>query len=250
MMLIDERGRLFGKLNIIDACVGLVVLGLIPLMYGAFLLFRLPHPQIATLAPDTVAAHAPIAVVVTGTDLRPYLHARVGASEVPFFLETPTRGELKVPALPPGGYDVALYDEAVELAVKPLALTVSTPRPPAPAPVVARRATIRALLIGIEGAMANLRHGDVDLQGIRLVSVTDARATTATIPISVGDRLWTAVESAVSVSAVLEVPVVASDTGWNFMAHPIKTGAPIRYETVGVLLGGTIVDVVSIEDIP
>lgn len=247
-MLIDDRGRLFGKLNIIDAFVGLVVLGLIPMVYLAVLLFRVPNPQIATLTPATVSAYEPIVVEVTGVDLRPYLHARVGTSEVPFFLETPTRGELKVPALSPGRYDVALYDEAVELVLKPLALTVSTPLPsPEPEPVVARRATVRALLIVLAGAMADLRHSDMDLQGIRLVSLDGARATEATIPINVGGALWTAVEPAVSVDAMLEVPVVPSETGWNFGAHPIKAGATIRYETDALLLGGTIVDVVSID---
>ena len=44
MALIDEQGRLFGKVNLIDALVALVALLLIPLAYGAFLLFRAPVP--------------------------------------------------------------------------------------------------------------------------------------------------------------------------------------------------------------
>ena len=54
MAVIDDRGRLFGKVNFIDALVGVLVLGLIPLAYGAFLLFRVPAPKITSLSPTEV----------------------------------------------------------------------------------------------------------------------------------------------------------------------------------------------------
>ena len=40
MPVLDERGRLFGKINLIDAVVVVLALGLIPLAYGAFCFFE------------------------------------------------------------------------------------------------------------------------------------------------------------------------------------------------------------------
>jgi hypothetical protein len=132
MSLIDERGRLFGKVNLIDAIVGVVALGLIPLAYGAFLLFRVPAPTITTIAPAQVVAHQGGTVQITGTDLRPFLTARLGTFPVTgFLIQSPTLAEIKLPDLPPGSYDLTLADQGQELAVKPGALTVVAP-PSAP----------------------------------------------------------------------------------------------------------------------
>jgi hypothetical protein len=122
--VIDDRGRLFGKVNLIDAAVGVFVLLLIPLAYGAFLLFRVPAPTIESLQPATVADHTPVAMTIRGQNLRPYLRARVGPMAAEFFLQSPTLAEIKVPALPAGTYDLELYDESNRILLKTAALTV------------------------------------------------------------------------------------------------------------------------------
>jgi hypothetical protein len=128
MSLIDDRGRLFGKVNLIDAVVGLLVLGLIPLAYGAFLLFRVPMPKITAIAPVTVVEHQAATLHVTGQDLRPFLRARFGTTESPGFLvQSPTLADIKLPDLPAGTYDLVLFDEGQELLRKPAAVTVVAP---------------------------------------------------------------------------------------------------------------------------
>ena len=49
MPLIDERGRVFGRWNLIDALVVIGVILLLPVGYGAYRLFRTPTPDIATV---------------------------------------------------------------------------------------------------------------------------------------------------------------------------------------------------------
>lgn len=131
MPLIDDRGRVFGRINLIDASVGIVVLGLIPLAYGAFLLFRVPTPTITSVTPAQVVAHQAGTIQITGTDLRPFLRARLGTVPIAAFLiQSPTAAEIKLPDLPPGTYDLALADQGQDLVVKPGALTViALPRP-------------------------------------------------------------------------------------------------------------------------
>jgi hypothetical protein len=124
--VIDDRGRLFGKVNLIDAAVGAFVLLLIPLAYAAFLLFRLPAPTIESLQPAAVPDHTPVAITIHGQNLRPYLRARFGRMAAEFFLQSPSLAEIKVPALPAGTYDLELYDESNRILLKPAALTVGT----------------------------------------------------------------------------------------------------------------------------
>jgi hypothetical protein len=51
MPLVDERGRLFGRINLIDAGVGVLILLLIPLGYAAYRLSRTPIPSITVALP-------------------------------------------------------------------------------------------------------------------------------------------------------------------------------------------------------
>ena len=135
MPVIDERGRLFGAVNLIDAVVALVLLGLIPLAYGAFVLFKTPTPLISSIEPAQVVEKKAEAVRILGHDFRPFMHARVGTTEAKaFLLLSPSEGEIKLPELPPGTYDVALYDEGLELVKKAGALTVVAAAPPAAGP--------------------------------------------------------------------------------------------------------------------
>ena len=48
MAILDERGRLFGKINLIDLALILLVVVTIPLGYAAYLLFRTPPPRITS----------------------------------------------------------------------------------------------------------------------------------------------------------------------------------------------------------
>jgi uncharacterized protein DUF4330/IPT/TIG domain-containing protein len=130
--LIDDHGRLFGKINLIDATLAAFVLLLIPLAYGAFLLFRLPTPKITSLSPVNVApppgrSVKDTVVKINGENLRPYLRVNVGSAEAQFLLQSPSVAEIKLPDLPAGTYDVALFDEGQELFRKPDALTIVGP---------------------------------------------------------------------------------------------------------------------------
>jgi hypothetical protein len=126
--VIDDRGRLFGKLNLIDAIVGIFFLLLIPLAYAAFLLFRVPQPKIASLTPSQIVEQQGGSVQIAGEDLRPFLMAKLGRTSADFFVQSPTRAELKVPAdLPAGTYDLTLLDQGQVLFAKAGAVTVTAP---------------------------------------------------------------------------------------------------------------------------
>jgi hypothetical protein len=142
--LIDDRGRLFGRVNLIDALVGVVVLGLIPLAYGAIVLFGVPVPKVTSITPARVTAGQAVTVEVIGADLRPFLTATFGT--VPargFLVQSPTRAEVHLPDLPPGTYDLVLWDVSKKILTVPAVLAVVPPAVAAANPVVAANAEVQ-----------------------------------------------------------------------------------------------------------
>ena len=186
MPVIDDRGRLFGKLNLIDVITVAVVLGLIPLAYGAFLRFRVPIPIITSIEPTQVTQGDSATLKLTGSGFRPFLVARFGVVEsYGFLVQSPTIAEVKVPDIPAGNYDFVLYDQARELVRMPGAVTVNAirvpsapgpsaparwirPAPPIPPPVMQLR--VIGEFIGMSRDVAELIRG-----GLKLSEPVDER---------------------------------------------------------------------------
>ena len=134
MALVDERGRLFGKINLIDAALLIVLLGLLPVGYGAYLLFRPSAPQIesVTQVPLTreelrIADGATIAakLKVRGTGFNPLLRAFIGdVQALAFVFENHNSADVLVGTIPPGPHDLILFDGVQEVARARGAVTI------------------------------------------------------------------------------------------------------------------------------
>ena len=136
MALTDDRGRLFGRVNLIDAALALLVVVVLAFAALGYALFRLPRPPVVTsVSPNRIPANEEHSLQLKGQNFIPYLRAYLGrtdetgfvknlteeekrdgftlmnATRVQFLLETPTLAEIKVPALGVGSYDVHFYDE-------------------------------------------------------------------------------------------------------------------------------------------
>jgi len=125
MTLVDDRGRLGGQLNLVDAFAVVVVLLLIPLAFAAYLLFRTPLPKLSTVTPASLVEGHDQRIELAGTNLRPFM--RVTLNSVPaksFLIGSTTYALVDLPDLKPGIYDVVLYDHVREVDRLPSALTV------------------------------------------------------------------------------------------------------------------------------
>jgi hypothetical protein len=132
MSVIDDRGRLFGRINLIDAIVLAVVGMLVPLAYAAYLLFRSPPATLTAVEPASMVMEPNARVRVTGANLRPFMRVSFNDEQGrTFLIGSTTSAEIDLPDLAPGTYDVVLYDYAQELSRLPKAFTVL---PPVPAP--------------------------------------------------------------------------------------------------------------------
>lgn len=137
MPIVDARGRLFGRLNLVDAIAAVLVVGLVPLAYGAFVLFRTPSPRLVAVEPNTVVDGPNLRVSVKGENLRPYM--RISFNNVQgnsFIFRNTGEALVDLNPMPPGVYDVVLYDHAQERARLANAFTL-TPTPLPASQVVA-----------------------------------------------------------------------------------------------------------------
>lgn len=131
MTLVDDHGRLFGRWNVVDALIGVTLLGLIPLLYAGYVLFRPQAASLVAIEPARITAPGGVDVIIHGTNLRPYMrvsfNGRQGRS---FLFGDTTRAVVHAADLEPGVYDVILYDNAQERARIPKGLeVVAAPRP-------------------------------------------------------------------------------------------------------------------------
>jgi hypothetical protein len=125
MAIVDERGRLGGKVNLIDAVVAFLILVLIPVAFGAYLLFRTPQARLTALNPATILQGPNLRIEVQGENLRPFMRVSFNDLQGKSYAIQSTRGAMvELPDLAAGTYDVVLYDHMQEVHRLPKALTV------------------------------------------------------------------------------------------------------------------------------
>jgi hypothetical protein len=126
MSMIDERGRVFGRFNLVDAAIVAFVIVLVPLAYGTYLLFKPARPRIDSVEPSgiTVAerrvsngSSLTAKFKIRGTGLTPLLRARIGSQDaLGLVYESPNSADVLVGAVPPGKHDLILLDGVQEVA--------------------------------------------------------------------------------------------------------------------------------------
>ena len=232
MPLIDDRGRLFGKVNVIDVLVGLLVFGLIPLVYGAFLLFRVPAPKITSITPTEVLEHQPATLQITGEDLRPFLHALLGTHEAEAFLiQSPARAEIKLPDLAAGSYDLVLFDEAQELLRMPGALTVVAPPLPPPLPVTEFQVVGRFVDLAVDAAPSirpglKLGHGEEDEPLAEVLAVRSPEASVYNVKVG-SETLAAPKPGRVTVPAIIRARCAIAGDGCTVEGVALAPGSTV-----------------------
>lgn len=193
MAVVDERGRLGGKVNLIDAVIAVVVLGLIPVAFGAYLLFRTPTPKLLSVTPSTLYQGQNLRVTITGENLRPYLRVTFdGTQGQSFLIGNTTFALVDLPDLKAGTYDVILWDYRQELARIPKGLTI-LPLAPTPTIEMDVRGTFKDLPTD---RLKEIKAGD------RFPPVGDAQA----VVLSVGSAVPSAIQVRAGAST-MTVPI-------------------------------------------
>ena len=128
MTIVDAQGRLFGRWNFIDVTVAILVFGLVPVGYAAYVLFRTPTPQLVAVEPKELVQGENLRVTIHGVNLRPYLRVSFDTLQGRTYLfQDSSRADIDLNPMPPGTYDVVLYDYGQERARLPKAFTIKPP---------------------------------------------------------------------------------------------------------------------------
>jgi hypothetical protein len=116
-----------GRINIVDLAALIVLLGILPLAYGASLLFQPSRPTIRevgqvdiTNAERRIVAGGSLLsakLKVKGSGFNPMLRAYIGdAPALAFVYENPNSADVLAGPLPPGAHDLVLMDGVQEVA--------------------------------------------------------------------------------------------------------------------------------------
>lgn len=201
MPFIDGRGRIFGRFNLFDLAVAFVVLGLIPLGYGAYILFRTPPPSLASIDPPVVVLDKDMRFRILGTNLRPYMRVSLDNNQTRQFLfKDATTAEIVFQDIPPGQYDVVLYDFAQEQSRLPKALTIAPPVLPITAVHVA------GFLTGVTERIRAVLKPGLSYPGVAEIIAIGASSTDLA-RITAGPRtIEIPIEKTVKIPALLRIP--------------------------------------------
>ena len=126
MSLVDSEGRLFGRVNLVDAAAVLFALFLIPIGYATYLLFRPSKPAIESVTRVEITNEerrvgggslVTAKLKVKGVGFNPLLRARIGEAEaIGFVFENPNSADVLVGPVAAGRHDLVLFDGVQEVA--------------------------------------------------------------------------------------------------------------------------------------
>jgi len=239
--IVDDRGRVFGRWNIVDTVVVCAAVGVIVMGYGAFLLFRTPAPTLVSVTPAQIVSQESRTLYISGEKLRPYLNVRVGMAIAPLLLEGPSTAQVTLPGLSEGAYDIVLLDESQELARLVGALIVE--------PLQTRYASVQVKFVMSPDVAALVNPGDVD-SGLSMVDAGTPpggeipQGTIVSIDTDrenvVGAGGLGIAETVVVFDATVRVPVVMAPDGWRYSGRPVMVGASFRFEGRSYAIDGRV----------
>lgn len=241
MPLFDDQGRLFGRINLIDAALVLLAVVLVPLAYGSWRLLNGPEPHIESVGPATVVAGREDQVVtVRGNALRPFLRADVGSQPAAFLFRTTEDAQVRLPVLEPGNYDIVFFDTYKEIGRFRNAVAVKPPPPP-PGSIAPEFDELRLVVRFVtrpeilETAQRIQRRQSAEGAPPKptvpiLVSyqVTDELVGTTRYDVREG-RMYV-------IKAVVRITAERTATGWRFNEFPVKAGALFKLNTESYVL--------------
>ncbi|MBI3491944.1 MAG: DUF4330 family protein [Acidobacteria bacterium] len=271
MSVVDSRGRLFGRVNLIDAiAVGFVAFG-IPIAFVAYGVFHVQAPVIAGVTPTSFSVEATVRRMrVTGDHFRPYLRAYVSRTGEPltvdtlsqtlranFLIETTKAVELKLPDnLLTGVYDLYLFDEGREVARRVSTFSITTPD--VPRTVDAHAGERATLEIGVRfdienGLLDSIKVGDVDVnqpgtgppspQPATLLSLQPISDRAAVLSVPLGDganiRVLTAPTRAL-MNGRIRLGAVRNNNIWEYSRQHVRLGERFSFLTTTYVIQGTI----------
>jgi hypothetical protein len=260
MALVDSRGRLFGRINVIDAVVLAAVIAAAPAMALGYRALKHQPIEVSDVRPSTLTVGQPMRVQLTGREFRPFLQAYAGRTGQPFtlpevdrlsqratfLLASPTSVELVLPELQPGTYDLRLYDQGHEVASRTAAITVREPE------YSKGVREVKVRFYPLPETVPLIRVGDRDLPGgatVAAAKTTSERTEIMEMRLSDQDNVWSGQKMIGQlVELTLQVPQVEVETDrWLYVGRTLRAGDVFALTTDRYKLHGVVVSVGDVQ---
>jgi len=234
MAVVDERGRIGGRINLIDAVAAFLILVLIPVAFGAYLLFRTPPPVLRSVHPAELYQGGQLRIEVIGENLRPFMRVSFDRTQgQSYMIASPRSAMVDLPEIPPGKYDIVLYDHMQEVSRLPKALTLL---PLSPTPNVDMR--VAGSFKGLTGdRLKSVKTGDKFMNGGAVVAEIEnlAPPVPSSLTITAGyDALRVPLTGQTDIPGVLKVKCfVSTNTDGG-----LKCSVPGPIKQTDVMPGG------------
>jgi len=281
--LIDDRGRIFGGVNAVDAAAAAVFVAIVAFTYAGYRVFKLPPPpEVTTVTPATVQEGPTLRLRLTGNHFLPFMRVFIRRSDgstlvhdpavfkpvdeytlvnttlAPWAVESPSLAQVQLPDdIGPGVYDLMFFNETRQVAIQRAAFTIA-PRPAA-APVPAPKTTplhVDAAQVSVRfvcrpAVAALIKVGDADggsaasgsPKSAVISSIGARHDGTSRSTVSDAGRWLTVDEPAATLDVVLAIPVTNLDGAWMYRDTAVKAGATLSFETSSYALRGWILNV-------
>lgn len=247
MTVVDERGRLFGAVSVLDALVALVAAGV---AVGATVAFRTVterSPDITAVSPTKLVAGQRTRVRLGGTDFPADLQVYFSRTGQPFFLadkdgsqfapllaSTPELAEIQTPDLVPGVYDLYLYQGNRQVAFRAAVFHVESPTLPRGRLMLKVRFLVppesaHLLQVGDQDQFQLRRPTNPTTEGAVVRTVTPTPDTTEVLEMFLvdGETRWVGARMPKrAVDVTLEVPVLDYGHGaFGYKETPLSVGS-------------------------
>ena len=267
MALIDERGRVLGRVNLIDAGVGVLVIALATGVYVGYRLLRLPAaPVVVKVEPEVQPGGDGRRLALRGRNFLPFMrvfiqragnsataihelhpeqataridqYTLVNGTQAQLFVESPQVAEVRLPKeMGVGVYDLVFYNETQQVGLKEAAFRLTEPPPPPPPPPSAPRASVRVYgaFVAIDSAHPpRLEAGQALPSGqaeswAHVLEVQPPRPETALVRSPTSD-FPARVEGRMQVPAVLRLKCVVTGLLCNTPGGNVSVGNPFSIQ--------------------
>jgi hypothetical protein len=235
MAIVDERGRVYGRWNLLDLAVLIMLIGLVPLFYAGYLLFRDQPPTLVSITPTQFEESPEIFVKLKGTNLKPYMRVSAGTQQArDFFFKSTQEAEVPFASLPPGRYDIVLYDSAQERFRLRDALTI------APSPLPATTIVAIGAFGNVDAAGAARLTKGTELPGAGRIVAVGKAVPDVTQVFSGSVQVGVHVPNALRVPAIVEFNChVRAQQGTPFCSLNNTAIVPTALMMVATPLGST-----------
>ncbi len=244
-MIIDEKGKLFGKINIIDLLVILVLIALSPMIYFGYRIINQPLPVISKVEPENGLNINDITINVYGSNFHRDAQVKIG----PNVLKRINAGKNEIVVVVPKGaqsgtFDVVVLNPGNIASAQNARFTINAP-PPSPLFIAETEIYLKFSNIDKNVAesieVGDITDGQNDKAFAEIVDIVRFRGVNHKIDLGEGREIWRENPDKIDVICKLRLAGEVNEGRIFFNDKDVSIKSKLRFVNSKYELEGTIV---------